>query len=383
MVGSSSSLPPHNEATSPEDVLRITSVAEAGLSNSDVCAFYQENWSRPIALSREDFSKWQFNDAPTADGENHSIVALQGDQIIAVMGVTPSDFHINGRTRKGAELTTWVVAPAARGKGVGRQILAELQNRYDVLTGAGITADAVPLYLKAGFTFLSHVPRFFYVADFDSVQRFATAPENALTLTAARQTLAQKQVWTAVPVKAADLAAPAAALTKMGHFARDAERLAWRYDHHPAFRYEAFLVHDAQSSGKGAGVILRADRVEDTPILHAIDIFGDPKDLHAALAFVENEAKKRGAAFVDVSATSGALSAHIRARHWSSCVDDPLIELPSLFYPVELRRPATTSLMVWAKHDRDSLFDFSNLHVTRGDMDLDRPTIAWFEGNGL
>lgn len=374
---------PMGTKTSSKDEIRIATAKDAGITNSSLCAFYAAQWARPIALTREDFAWWQFNAAPGSQGHNHSIVALEGDKIIAVMGVTPNAFMFDGDTRAGAELTTWVVAPQARGKGVGTKILAALQDRYDVLAGAGITAAAMPLYLGAGFTSLSYVPRFFHIADFDKITKFVTASESALRQTAARQAAAPALRWTGRAVSAAELAAIGLSAASVGHFARDAERLAWRYDDHPAFTYECFLIHDAHAPGAGAGIVLREDRVLDTPFLQIVDLFGDPKDLPAAIGFVEAEVRHRGGAFVDISLTLSAVAALLRARRWSSVVDDPLVALPSLFYPVELRQPPTTSLVIWAREDQDRVYDLSLLHITRGDMDLDRPTLAWYEGRRI
>ncbi len=369
--------------TSKTDDIRIATAKDAGITNSCLCAFYAAQWARPIALAREDFAWWQFNGAPASQGHNQSIVALEGDKIIAVMGVTPNAFLLDGDTRAGAELTTWVVAPETRGKGVGKKILAALQDRYDVLVGAGITAAAMPLYLGAGFTSLSYVPRFFHIADFDKIRKFVTASESALRQTAARQGAAPVLRWRVKAVSAAELAPIGLFAASVGHFARDAGRMAWRYDDHPAFTYESFCIHDAHAPGAGAGIVLREDRVLDTPFLQVVDLFGDPKDLPAAIAFVEAEVRHRGGAFVDISLTLSAVAALLRARRWSSAVDDPLVELPSLFYPVELRRPPTTSLVIWAREDQDRVYDLSLLHITRGDLDLDRPTLAWYEERAL
>ncbi|NJS38701.1 MAG: GNAT family N-acetyltransferase [Rhodobacteraceae bacterium] len=358
---------------------RIIEADAAGVSNADICAFYATHWARPIALSRPDFLHWQMNAAPGAKGSNHSVVALEGDRIIAVMGVTPATFRHLRQDCAGAELTTWVVAPDARGKGVGKAILQHLQGRYAILTGAGITGAALPLYLGAGFTHLAQMPRFFFIADFAKAQAFANIPDPAQAVTARRQSQAVPQLWRAVAVPAAALAPAAASLSPCGHFRRDAARLAWRHDSHAAFRYEAFTVRDPGQTGNGSGVVLREDTVQQTPILHVIDLFGPPRHLRAALAFIEDEARRRGAAFVDISLTAGPLIAHLRARGWSSAVDDPLIELPSLFYPVELRRPPTTSLILWGGDTQQRLYDFSRLHITRADMDLDRPTLAWYD----
>jgi GNAT superfamily N-acetyltransferase len=359
--------------------LRIIEADAAGVSNADICAFYAKHWARPIALSRPDFLHWQMNAAPGSGGRNHSIIALEGDRIIAVMGVTPATFRHLRQDCAGAELTTWVVAPEARDKGVGKAILQHLQGRYAVLAGAGITGAALPLYLGAGFTYLTHLPRFFFVADFDKAQTFAAISGQASAVTARRQTQAAAQPWQAQAVPAAALASSAASLSPYGHFRRDAARLVWRHDQHAAFRYEAFTVQDPRQTGSGAGVVLREDTVLETPILHVIDLFGSPRHLTATLAFVEDEARRRGAAFVDISLTAGPLIAHLRARGWSSAVDDPMIELPSLFYPVELRRPPTTSLILWGRDAPQRLYDFSRLHITKADMDLDRPTLAWYD----
>ncbi len=358
---------------------RIIEAADAGLPNADICAFYAAHWARPIALSRPDFLHWQMNAAPGAMGRNRSVVALEGDQIIAVMGVTPCTFRFLRQDCAGAELTTWVVAPQARGKGVGQAMLGHLQSHYGVLTGAGITGAALPLYLGAGFTHLAHLPRFFFVADFEKAQTFASITDLGRKVTARRQANPSPQTWRAKAVPAGSLEPAANSLARYGHFRRDASRLTWRHDDHAAFRYEAFTVQDPACEGAGAGVVLREDTVQQTPILHVIDLFGSPRHLPAALAFVEDEARRRGAAFVDISLTAGPLIAQLRARGWSSAVDDPMIVMPSLFYPVEVRHPPTTSLILWGRDAPQRLYDFGRLHITRADMDLDRPTLAWYD----
>ena len=321
---------------------------------------------------------WQMSGAPESGGINACVVVVKDGALLAVMGVTPATFYANGAARKGAELTTWIVLPQARGLGLGRKMLAHLQDTYDVLAGAAISDAALPLYLSAGFTFQKYVPRFFYICDFDAVQVFADVSGQAKAITERRQGLGRQTNHKAQACAAADLADIAqAGLADSGCFRRDAAGLAWRYDAHPTYAYEAFVVtdHDAARSG----VILREDRINGTPILHLVDLFGDVRDGDAALSFVEAEARRRGAAFVDISATSGRLNGLLRARGWSSAVDDPVIALPSLFHPVELRVPPTTSLVFWAKDRAADLFDFSALHVTKGDLDLDRPTLAALE----
>ena len=362
--------------------IRILSVSEAKLSNSEVCGFYEKHWERPIALARNDFFTWQMNQAPDGEGHNHSIVALQGDKILAVMGVTPTQFLAEERTYEGAQLTTWVVSAEARGKGIGTGTLKFLQNRYAILAGAGITESALSLYLRAGFTFLAHIPRFFSVVDFVKAQVFTDVSPLARAVQERRQMSSGQSSYSFEKVSAVELAVCAQSIG-CAHFGRDPEWLKWRFDLHPAFEYEAFIIRDPSLAGQGAGAVLRFDTVQDVPIVHVIDLFGAIEHIGSALTFVEDEAVRRGAAFVDISLTAGPLIGHLRARGWNSVVDDPHLKMPSLFHPLEMREPATTSMVLWARDAQARVYDFNNIHITRADMDLDRPTLHWYKSAGL
>ncbi|WP_165798848.1 GNAT family N-acetyltransferase [Shimia abyssi] len=365
-----------------DQLVTIGSACELGVSNQDIAAFYAVQWARPIALGRTDYLQWQFNDAPTSEAGNHSVVALDGTEIIAVMGATPRDFCVGETCKKGAELTTWIVSPKAQGRGVGGKMLRYFQSRYEVLSGAGITNQALPLYLKAEFTFLAHIPRFFYVSDFERIARFTDPHSAALSIVQRRQQMGAALTQQGQACAAFDLPGRVGQPTPDAiQWNRDAAYMQWRYDEHPVFTYEAFAI-DANASN-ACGVVMRQDEVDGIPFLHVVDFSGPPSGYAAAGAFLEAEATRRGCAFVDISATHHSLIANLRARGWNSAVDDPLIELPSLFYPVELRRPPTTSLVFWARDDRSSLYDFGQQFYSKGDLDLDRPTLAFYEKHGL
>ncbi len=51
---------------------RIIEADDAGVSNTDICAFYAAHWARPIALSLMDFLHWQMKAAPGAMGRSRS-----------------------------------------------------------------------------------------------------------------------------------------------------------------------------------------------------------------------------------------------------------------------------------------------------------------------
>lgn len=364
------------KAREPKSLI-ISTVAETGLNDNDLCSFYSRYWERPIALEREDFVNWQFSMAPQARGENNTVVALIGDEIIAAMGTIPRPFYSNGKFSKAAELTTWVVAPEARGQGVGTKILKFLQGRYQFLSGAGITTQALPVYLKCEFTFLAHIPRFFFISRFDLLDTFAQPSASAVALVKNRQKMGENIKFYAYPCSASSICKQLEE-NASAQSMRNSDYLKWRYDQHPVFNYEAYEVVNTTRNISKTGVIVRQDNVNGVPFLHLIDIFGCQSTYPFAVAFLEAEATRRGCAFVDASCTSDRLMLAFRARGWNSVIDDPLIEMPGLFHPIEFRRPPTTSLVFWSKDNKDKTYEFGGLHFTKGDLDLDRPTLDFY-----
>jgi hypothetical protein len=64
-------------------------------------------------------------------------------------------------------------------------------------------------------------------------------------------------------------------------------------------------------------------------------------------------------------------------------MDDAEVQVTSLFHPLEFRDPPTTSLMLWARDEMAELLDIGRLYFVKGDLDLDRPTGAYYEAHGL
>ena len=354
---------------------------EFGIGNREICQFYQKNWTRPIALSRMDFLAWQMNSAPEANQNNHSVVAIEGGELLGVMGCTPMPFAVNSKALHGAALTTWVVSNKARGKGLGKLMLDYLKNSYDFLAGAGITKSALSHYLRAEFSFLAHIPRFFFITDFESSQKFTKISETAQKITQNRQENIEQKEFISEAVTAFQLGGLIKRNQPQLCFERNPAQLKWRYDNHPCFSYEAFTIKDKITPGDGAGTVIRQDTVENIPFIHIIELFGDPIDFQATFSFLEDIAKKRRAAFIDISVTSSEILDILRLRNWSSVIDDPFIQMPSLFYPIELRTPPTSSLVIWAKNRKNIISNFSKLYFSKGDLDLDRPTLDYYARN--
>ena len=350
-----------------------------GVASADIRAFYDANWARPIALNRADFYDWQFAGAPESGGLDHVCVAVKDDVILGAMGLNPRSFRLRGETGYAAELTTWVVSEAARGKGVGRGIMTSLQGTFPLLFGLGISDEAMQIYTMAGFRHLRYIPRYFRILDLEAVRGHAQiAPLGERLVKAWRP--AERAAHTAEPAGAADLAACEPALTAhCNHFVRDEAALAWRYEQHPAYRYESFVVRSDTAPGSGVAVVLRHDAIDGLAFTHVMDLFGDPADMAAGIAFAEAAAQAHGSAFVDFYCTATATASAALAAGWFSTNDDYFFQLSHLFYPPEFRPVQTTSAVMWANHSRQALLDLGRLYLSKEDMDLDRPTLAFYE----
>ncbi len=356
--------------------ITVGNAGDLGIAAEDLCRFYGDNWKRRIALEIPSFYSWQFMEAPCNGGHDRCCVVVDGGKILGVMGLNERPFLLDGVMREGAELTTWVVKKEAQGRGLGKRIIAYLQDRYEVLLGMGITSAALPLYRASGFSYMRQIPRFVRVFDAEAIAPYAQMDRLAKSLIRKyRDSGRAKCKVQAKPAR--DLAAIATAMeSRFNHFLRDADYLRWRYEDHPVFSYQAYEV---RGGGSGAGVVFRSDEVEGMRIVHVMDCFGDDADMPAALTFIDDYCREADAHVVDFYCTSGHVNRHFRARGWFSIQDDECFRFIHLFHPPELREPPTTSLVYWARGDMSSLMDSSRLYVTKQDLDLDRPTAATYE----
>ena len=129
--------------------------------------------------------------------------------------------------------------------------------------------------------------------------------------------------------------------------------------------------------------MLRRDVVDGMDFLHVLDILGDPRHVPLALAFIDEFAHRSGCAFVDFYCTSTEIAGHLLARGWFSTNDDTYFQLSHLYYPPEFRDTQTTSMVYWTKHEMAALADLGRLYMTKQDLDLDRPTLAYYKANGV
>ncbi|NQV40663.1 MAG: GNAT family N-acetyltransferase [Nitrosopumilus sp.] len=350
---------------------------ELGVSPEDARLFFEAHWKRRIALAIEPFYQWQFKEAPENKSRDHCCVAIDPDgSLLGIMGLNDRPFWLDGKLRAGAELTTWVVDKKAQGRGVGKSMMAFLQSRYEVLAGMGITEAALQIYLSNGFEYLRSIPRFVRVFDAEAIAPYAKIEKIGESLIDQHK----ETTWFPYRVQEESFSVLASHIDgfeqSFNFFSRDAAHLEWRYAQHPIFSYHGFLV---QGGGKGAVVILRADTVGDMKIIHVVDFLGDAADFPAAVTFIDDYCRENNASVSDFYCVSQNISRHFRSAGWFSTLDDSFFQFIHLFHPPEMRSPPTTSLVVWAREDMRSLRDMGSLYITKGDMDLDRPTADTYE----
>lgn len=358
------------------DAITTGSAHDLGVSVEEIAAFYDEHWPRKMALGLPGFTRWQFVDAPEQKDLCSVCVSVAGSQLLGAMGLHERSFMLNGKRLRGAELTTWIVAPDAKGKGLGPRMLDHLQSTFDVMLGSGISDEALNVYLRKGFSYWRHIPRFFRVWDIEAVRPYSEIAPLGQKLAKHRMGAVTADEGGARRISAGDAAAPDRGLSDKNAYVRDRAHMVWRYDQHPVYEYETYAIGDAH-------VVLRRDAIPGMPFAHVIEIGAEADEMPAVMAFLEFYARDRGLAAMDFTCTSSDFGRHFIASGWFSSVDEPMFAFLNLFHPPELRDPQTTSLIYWARDAQAQLADLGRMHVVKGDLDLDRPTLAYYEANAL
>jgi hypothetical protein len=362
----------------------IGAAHDLGVEPAKIRKFYEANWPRRIALSDSTFYTWQFLGQPRKGGQDSCHVAIDEHtrELIGVMGLNERPFNLKEREVRGAELTTWIVEAKYQGSGVGAKILLNLQETYEVLLGMNISEMALPIYLRTGFKFIRHIPRYFRVYNSERVEKFAEiSPLSRKLIHLWKQ---QEEIkYCATSPEDSDLKYVDTVMKKRFHyFSRDTEYLTWRYLAHPYFKYELKVIECPNNIGKKMLIVYR---IEETTagfrILHILDLVGDLEIMPAAISYVNFSAESHNVDLADFYCTLQPILDYFLPRGWFSTVDDQHIKVPNLFQPIELRDPQTSSMIFWGNHSALDIFNKSNLYVTKQDCDLDRPTGLFIDEN--
>lgn len=342
--------------------------SDFGVTTQQICDFYNEHWPRRIALGDESFYTWQFIENPSNRGLDECCISVDNGEIIGVMGLNSRDFYMSGEPLNGAELTTWVVSETHRNKGSGPAMIEYLKGKYDVMIGMGISQSALPVYLRSGFRYIKSIPRYVHVIAWDKVEKYIEATPLAKKYSRSQLRLSDFNISEFNEPDVDDLFN--ACKMKNNFFSRTSKDIIWRHDENPYFKYHHYVVNNK------CHVSLRIDRdIDGFVMAHCVDIFGDESCFAAAISSAIEYASANDADAIDFFSTNASLNATLGEMGIFSTLDHDFFKFPHLFHPIEIRNPATTSLIVWAKNNLHGMLDMSRLHITKQDADFDRPTI--------
>lgn len=356
--------------------MKIGTAKELNVTSDCIAKFYHNEWKRPIALSDQKFYQWQFLKVPYQSSDACCIAIDLNGKLIGAMGINERKFLLNQQEYIGAELTTWVVSTEYRNKGIGPTMIDYIMQKYEILVGMGISNDALPVYLRKGFKFLRAIPRFIKVLNWDKIDKIAeysplakkydkyykTENLHCFTKKDATETLCNS-IFSCF-CKTNNL------------FSRKFDYIEWRYKQHPFFNYEISVIFDQNNPGYGVFIALRIEKISSySQILHIVDFYGDTKDFYAAIHYIYHFARENDVDLIDFFSTNTNINSLFIDEGWFSTLDHDFFLFPHLFQPIELRSPATTSLIYWSKTNEMSAYDFGKMYITKQDADFDRPVL--------
>lgn len=360
--------------------IRVGTVDDFKIPSEKVMELYLNHWNRKIALSNEKFYTWQFIKSNFKLEKDTCCVAVNAsNELIGVMGVNKRTFSLNNCEVEGAELTTWIVRPDYQNKGVGPKIINHLKDKYDVLIGMGITKDALAVYLRNGFRYLKAIPRFIKVLDWSKIDKYTQATPLAKKVARSWSSNVKQYdycILEATKPLVDDTYVKFARESNL--FSRNYENISWRYFEHPTFHYETAIIKPNTEAVTSAFVSLRVEKTNDgLEVLHVVDLFGEKDSYDAAISYINDFAKNKNIPIIDFFCTNSLINSFFIKGGWFSTLDDDYFSFPHLFQPIELRNPATTSLIYWVDegniNESESFWDNGRMYITKEDCDFDRP----------
>lgn len=242
--------------------------------------------------------EWRREGAPASGGVRPTIALLDGELIGSVSAV-PVRVRLRGREIAAAWQQDSVVGPPARGKGVGKRLVAESSSGYDLLLAKSTSEAMYALRKSVGF---ADVPlRTFMVRVLSPFSAGSAAKRAAyLGLWLAQQARAPWRARTMLAAAPIDRFGPAFDRLAQKAAAGDelvvhkgADYLNWRYLECPGRRYEIRAIDDGGDT-RGAVVIRLNERPGERAFL--VDIVCDTRDTPAMDALLGEALREARAA---------------------------------------------------------------------------------------
>jgi GNAT superfamily N-acetyltransferase len=318
-----------------------------------------EEWRSGHVLARDAaLLRWQHGRRD--DPERLAVlVAEEAGRLLGMLGFIEFDACVGDARVPGGWMTNWLVVPEARGRRLGLELVeAALGSQYEFI--GALAANSATEHILGRYGFETRgMHRWVRVFDVEALRELLAGkafPDEAWQAWARGQTQRFSTESGSEP-QTSTVPVPAVAAC------RDAAFLRWRYEEHPAFRYE--VLRD--SSGFAA---FRIEEVRDSrlKVMRIVDFLGGP----ALAAHLAEAAQQAGVVFADFSCTGARFGATLEDAGFQR--EDRLPgELPGRFQPLDFSdRPVVSCF--WAAPRLGVDLGGEDLYVTRADSDLDRPS---------
>ena len=344
-----------------------------------VCDFMTAFWPRKMALSWPEFYQWQFYNHPTAHKMDHSLVVRDKDtgELFGYIGVAPKNFYWkDGTVCKAAELTSWFYRDEIRGTRLSWDLIATLQDNYDVVTAMNLSQMALPIYYRTGFRFLRVIERMVKVFNpkpFHHVAQISPVGRHLLSVVDESPVHHYKFMEISIETLASHIGNRK---LSFHHHERSAEHLIWRYQQHPFFKH---IVLQLETQNVETYLVLRIETHDNYTLAHVLEIFPMGLQIGPIAECLEAFGKQNQIDLMDFNCTSSHLTAPLWKAGWLSVSQNDDCQYPHLFNPLEFRKPPTINMVFWAKNRMTDFCNLADLYITKGDNDADRPTALFIE----
>lgn len=335
-------------------------------------AFVADSYRNPnYVLLSPAFLRWQFLDNPAnATGGYTLWLVVHQDAVVAQLGFVPFIGRTPGGERfNGAYPINLIVRPDYRASGLGVIILNKLIKQSACVLNPGSSEAGATLCMGLGMRDLGTLRRSIAILDERGARALALEGRLPAGVTAApapngaASVTALPRLPTGAPERFA-FPAPAYGAERSRDFLR------WRYERHPAFRYEFLLSEDRESL-----LVFHEEREPGTGalVLRIVDLLAHGPAQAALLRAVLALGRQRGAVLADFFCSLSCYDAALGdAGFFNEAAQAGDARIAALFQPLDFRKTGIRVLVAGpaGAHDQAAWY------VAKGDSDQDRPNDA-------
>jgi GNAT superfamily N-acetyltransferase len=340
---------------------------------------HKQAWEEFIATSYLDpnyvmlsptFLRWQFFDNPANTSGGYTVLLiLHQDKVVAQLGFVPfRGIAPEGSRFIGAYPINLMVRPEFRAMGLGAILLSRLLKQVPCLVNPGANEEGAALAKGLGLHDLGRLKRHIRVTNLEAAR--ALAEEGQLPAVAEKLIdLASPSPRTRVIVsETLPSEAPEAFSPPISTYRAERDRtfFQWRYERHPAFKYEFVLSPNLESIA-----VFHEERERSTGALvfRIVDLLARDEQQEALLGAVVQVARERGAAIVDFFCSLSCYDWSLQKVGFFDEAQHSDGRIAALFQPLDFR---DASIRVIAS-DPPGAGPKVPWYITKADSDQDRP----------